>query len=373
MIKDIIILGPTSSGKSYLANYLAGIYGLPVFNCDSVQIYKELNELSGKPTFIEQNIIAEEVVSKTQFENDFDEARYENFEFKIINTNEGGVVYLHSDNQNLQRDPFPQEGNIQELLQRHGNLQIDSGNIRGSVENYLFDVRNPTEKYYTGDFDSDIKRIVERFGIQSKIITGGTIYYAYNYIFQLNNENNLIGDFDFDRSEIEKLSEAELIREIQDKDPEAFEFIKKDNRRRLESVVSFLRNNPGRKYSLEYFRPHKILPNTLIILIYPKDRKKYYETLDAVIDKRLNLDSLKEIEGLINKYGEEIIPWLEKLSYEYKYFLKIYFTIKEKFTNLETANLNNQDILQIMQELKYKEHQYAKRQITFMRRLEKRV
>lgn len=57
MNKVIALLGPTAVGKSDIANKLAQKFNLEIVNCDSRQIYKEMNIGTGKPTLQEREII----------------------------------------------------------------------------------------------------------------------------------------------------------------------------------------------------------------------------------------------------------------------------------------------------------------------------
>ena len=49
-MKAVIICGPTGAGKSSLALNLAKKYKGVIINADSVQIYREIKILSGRPT-----------------------------------------------------------------------------------------------------------------------------------------------------------------------------------------------------------------------------------------------------------------------------------------------------------------------------------
>ena len=57
MKKVICIVGPTASGKTNLSLALANIFRTEIINCDSVQVYQELNIGSAKITLLEQQNI----------------------------------------------------------------------------------------------------------------------------------------------------------------------------------------------------------------------------------------------------------------------------------------------------------------------------
>ena len=48
--KALIITGPTCSGKNDFANFLAEFLDIAIINCDSIQVYKNLNILSNRPS-----------------------------------------------------------------------------------------------------------------------------------------------------------------------------------------------------------------------------------------------------------------------------------------------------------------------------------
>ncbi len=50
-MKALVICGPTGSGKSRLAVNLAKKLNGVVINADSIQIYREIKILSGRPDF----------------------------------------------------------------------------------------------------------------------------------------------------------------------------------------------------------------------------------------------------------------------------------------------------------------------------------
>lgn len=62
MPRVLAIVGPTAAGKSALALELARAHGLPVFACDSVQVYRGLDIGSAKPTAAERAAVPHELI-----------------------------------------------------------------------------------------------------------------------------------------------------------------------------------------------------------------------------------------------------------------------------------------------------------------------
>lgn len=287
---DIIILGPTACGKTDFANYLASIYSLPVLNIDSVQAYKGLNEASNKPKFSCQKILEGEVVSFTKSNFNIDYQKYRGFNF-----------WLHIDVDGC--DKFSGSiSNMNEILDNiSSTLKKKSNENKEYVENFLFDVREIQTQYNVRDLIEDIYRIAEKKRYNSKILCGGTIYYAYHYVLGTNFE------------------------------------------------------------SYDYIKPINKISNFILLVVQPNDRVQYYKYLDSIVYSRLNFKVFEEIKTLTQDFNDkEKIEWLSKISYEYKYLIKI------------AQNIDNVSVVDsFLDELRFKEHKYAKRQITFMRKLQK--
>ena len=60
------VLGPTASGKSKFALNLAHKLNGEIINADSMQVYKELNVLSARPTIIDQKKINHHLYGNVQ-------------------------------------------------------------------------------------------------------------------------------------------------------------------------------------------------------------------------------------------------------------------------------------------------------------------
>jgi len=220
------------------------------------------------------------------------------------------------------------------------------------IPNYLFDIRNPGEAYSVVDFVNDIKRISDAEHIENKIITGGTIYYAYHYILRTQFEPTLAYHKDFP-----EWSKEFIVTYLEKNDPESLAFIDIHNMSRLLAAMRYIYST-GNKYSEKYFKTSNLLDNFCIILIYPKDREGYCKKLDEIVTRRLSTVRRKEIDTLLTIYGPGISTWLSSISYEYKYALQLYHNDTSKHS-------------EIIQELQNKERQYTKRQMTFMRKLER--
>ena len=76
MIKVIVICGPTASGKTKLAVEVAKAFGGEVVSADSMQIYKELDILTAKPTAEEMQGIPHHMIDFLPPDRSFSVAEY---------------------------------------------------------------------------------------------------------------------------------------------------------------------------------------------------------------------------------------------------------------------------------------------------------
>jgi tRNA A37 N6-isopentenylltransferase MiaA len=332
---------------------------MPVFNLDSVQIYKHLNSLTSKPEFIEQLVEDGEIVSSSKADEVFDPNKYSNIRFTIYENIDGKL-----DRKELSNLEF---ADYLKIFVDSKNQIPDRVRDDKSVTNYLFDIKEPLESYSYFEFNQDLERIIRKFKIEDKIIAGGTIYYGYNYLFQLEEDSQPSLDQPIRNKE---LSLEELIDFLKEKDPESLNFLDLKNQRRLETAVNFIKTT-NQKYSDNYYKSLNLRENFTLIILSPINREEYYSALDKIIDNRVNTKTQHELDFLIETYGGEVGTWLSAVSYEYKYFLEIHSQFSKN--QLELTSPLSGESRETLQMLKYKEHQYAKRQMTFLRRLEKKL
>jgi len=74
--KSIAIVGPTASGKSAIGLALAERIQGEIVSCDSVQVYKEFNIGSAKPSQEECNRVPHHMIDLVNWNQNFDAARY---------------------------------------------------------------------------------------------------------------------------------------------------------------------------------------------------------------------------------------------------------------------------------------------------------
>lgn len=347
--ENIVIVGPTSSGKTTIALLLAGYLNIPVFNCDSVQIYKDLNILSNKPVIFSQKNNNTALESKILSPKIFPFQDFANFEFKIVRRKKG----IYTTNRILSFQEF-----YKWLL--HADLAPEYTKGEQKVSHYLFDICNPGETYSAAQFCNDVKTISQKISVSSKVIVGGTIYYAYHYL-----RGTEFKTGEYVHLSTHTLSNEELLNELSVLDPESLNILEHNNLQRLQKAYDYIQAT-GKKYSDTYVKENQFIDDFLLIAILPKSREQYVSALSDIVHNRISKEAIREILLLKDKYSDAILDWLKTISYEYKYACYIAelcdFDI-DKFDPHKPAIKN------LIDELIIRERQYTKRQMTFIRKL----
>ena len=310
-MKIIIISGQTAAGKTQLALKLADKYQGEIINCDSRQVYKQLDIITGKD------------VSKKS-------------KFKLINKINGyDIGYYLINNQKM----------------------------------WLYDIIDP--KVYFSSFDWTqcavylIKKLIDQK--ITPIIVGGAYLYLYHLLYDVETEN-IPPDWTL-RKKLGSKSVQDLQKILTNLNIQLFNRLNnsdKNNPQRLIRKIEILlasksipigRITPrlpageagrcilGRKLNI---------PNVQIEFIGLKYQKK--ENLIAAIVKRVNerlkQDAIKEVKNLLKMSFSENDPGLKTIGYcQLINYLRGETSLKEA-TNIWI----NREI------------QYAKRQLTFMKK-----
>ena len=276
--KLIAIVGPTASGKTSLSVKLAAELGGEVICCDSMQIYKEMNIGTAKPT--------------------------------------------------------PEE--------------------MAGVPHLLFDFVNPGRDFSCAEYrvlaEQTLRDVTERGGIP--VFCGGTGLYLDSLLRGGELSPSVPEGL---RKELEKRTPDSLWEELLTVDPDAAALTHKNN---VKKVVRALEIYHGTgKTKTEWDRLSRDVPSPydpLIIALDYKSRDVLYERIDRRVDIMLETGLLDEVSALRDKMGrtasqaigyKELIAFLDgKCTYE-----------------------------EAVEELKKSTRNYAKRQLTYFRRMKDAV
>lgn len=220
----------------------------------------------------------------------------------------------------------------------------------GDIKYHLIDIKNPGEKFTLFDYLPLARAAIEDIFSRGKlpIIVGGTGLYVQGLIegFALSRIKNYELRINHDRKQLSNLSPQELQDILEELDLKAYENLAdKQNPHRLIRAIE-------KAQSGEVVTKKK--PNFKVLqLALDWPREELYERIDRRVDERFEEGMLEEVEGLL-KSG--VNPeWLLGLGLEYRII-----------GNYVLAHLS--EFEEMKQELKYKSHQYAKRQLTWFRR-----
>lgn len=155
--KLIVIVGPTASGKSNLAIYLAQKYNAEIFSADSRQIYTELNIGTAKPTPSERRQVKHHFIdivsvqdnySAGQYEQEIDNALLEYFKFHSLGIIVGGTgFYINAAIYGLDSFPVVSErikATIQKKYEEGGLIALQKEVEDKDPEYFkIVDINNP--------------------------------------------------------------------------------------------------------------------------------------------------------------------------------------------------------------------------------------
>ncbi len=303
-MKTIIITGQTATGKTRLALELAKKENGELINCDSRQVYKKLDIITGK-----------DLEPGTNFH----------------------------------------------LVKKIGDFEIGYYPFYGT-KIWLYDAVGPEKRFSSFDWKNlaleVIKNILKRE--KTPIIVGGTYLYIYHLLYKIHTEG-IKPDLKL-RQNLEKKSLEELQKILKDLNPTLWKKLTesdKKNRLRLIRKIEIAKAGiqiPQKIDTSKIYLPEKLGGEykgikVKIIGLKFKDKNALEEKIKKRVEKRLEQGAIEETKKLLQKYGPEA-PGLNTIGYKQliKYLSGEY--------PLEKA----------VEEWIKKELQYAKRQYAFMKK-----
>jgi tRNA dimethylallyltransferase len=235
--------------------------------------------------------------------------------------------------------------------QVYRGLDIATGKITGEemhgVPHHLLDVSDPKEQYSVSYFKRDAEKVIDDILARKKlpIICGGTMQYinaiTENYITPETLPDEKL------RNELVKKSNEELFAELKKLDPRRAEKIDRNNPRRLIRAIEIVRSQ-GTVPEIPAL-PKKY--DTLKIGIIT-DKKILRARIQERVEKRLKLGMIEEAKKL-HALGLSF-ERMRELGLEYRYLADY---LEEKISEEK-----------LKEEICFKDWQYAKRQMTWMKR-----
>jgi len=220
------------------------------------------------------------------------------------------------------------------------------------IKYHLIDICNPEDKFTLFDWLKLAREAINDIYKRGKlpIVVGGTGLYIQALVegFEIKNTAKATNAKKYSRKCLNSKSIGELQNILADLAKEKLEKIDKNNPRRLIRAIEIAQEGD---------EPTKKKPNfeALQIGINLK-REELYKKIDKRVDERFRQGMLEEVQGLVGSGINK--KWLLSLGLEYK-IIGNYVLSEDKDKN---------SFEKMKQELKYKIHQYARRQLIWFRR-----
>jgi len=257
----IVIIGPTASGKTDLAMYLAKKFNGEIVCADSRTIYKEMLIGTASPC-LEQRALS----------------------------TEGGVLPRQSSKK-----------------QKFGEYEIDG------VLHYLLHFKKPNENFTVADFQQMAYKIIDDILKRGKIpfLVGGTGLYidAVTKGFTIPHvlPNPAL------RQKLEKRNSEELFQELEKLDPAATKKINPKNKRRIIRALEVCLVT-GQAFSKQQVK--KKPKYDILTLGVDMPREELYQKIDQRVDKMIKMGLVDEVKRLIANGYKLNLPSMSGLGYK---------------------------------------------------------
>lgn len=278
--KILCVVGPTASGKTDFAIALAKERNGEVVSCDSMQIYRDMNIGTAKPTMEEM----------------------------------------------------------------------------AGIPHYMLDFVDPADSYSVAEFVRDARICVEDILKRGKtpILCGGTGLYVNSMIFQIEfseEENNPSY-----REELQVLAEKEGVdavhRLLKERDPQAAEEIHPNNVKRVIRALEIIKSTGMTKAEADQ-RARKEPQYDAEIYGMQMERERLYRRIDDRVDRMMEAGLLEEVKGLVARGIPRCATSMQAIGY------------KELVSHLE----GEITLEEAVDAIKRESRRYAKRQMTWFRRI----
>lgn len=324
-MKVIIITGQTATGKTKLALELAQDHDGELVNCDSRQIYKGLDIITGK------DIDKGSKFTKVSALGNFDIGYYL-------------MIQLLDDS----------------IVKKINNRTIEQSN---NVKLWLYDIVSPKQYFSSYDYVSCAIPVIQDILSRGKtpIIVGGTYFYLYHLLYNVQTEH-IKPNWKL-RDELNTKSISELQSILNAIAPQFINELSRSefhNPQRLIRKIEISRSSSYPPYfplsrSYQITLKKKLNLKNLdirLIGICFKDKEKLRQQITKRVEKRIQEGAIEEVKRLLEDGYSENDPGLKTIGYQQM------IKFVKNIISFENAK----------KEWITKELQYAKRQYTFMKK-----
>jgi tRNA dimethylallyltransferase len=347
--KLIVILGPTASGKTEMALKLAKKFNGEIVNADSRQIYKEMEIGTGSPVICDDKKCHSEFSSESIIDFKKNSSMQNNQKISEIKLGQNLIQQkilkqVQNDNGQVQND----NGQVQN---DNGQVQNDNTITINNIPHHLFHIINPNQKFSLARYKKLAIKTIKDIQKQNKlpILVGGTGLYISAIVDNLKIPKAPPNDKI--RDKLEKHTEKYLFNKLKKIDSQSAKIIGPDNKRKLIRALEVYEIT-GRPFSVQQIKGKSLFD--ILQLGVKIDRQKLYKKIDQRTDKMIKIGLIEETKKLSKKYSFDL-PAMSGIGY------------KEIGLYLE----NKISLNDAVQKMKFRTHQYARRQMTWFKRDER--
>lgn len=237
--------------------------------------------------------------------------------------------------------------------QIYRRMDIGTGKDLSEYQNipyHLIDILEPGERYHLGKFITDFHQAQQSIAAKGKytILCGGTGLYIQSVIQQ--NPYALIPSVEGLKESLLEYSEVELLKRLQEyAAPANFQIDLSTKKRMIRAIeiLEFLKLHP------DHLSPQRAIDSIVIGLNPPLETRRAH--ISQRLEQRLKEGFLEEVYGLLT----------EGITHEQLQ----YYGLEYKYASLHL--LGKLDYTSFTTKLETEIHRYAKRQMTYFRKMEK--
>lgn len=238
-----------------------------------------------------------------------------------------------------------------------GTAKPDEEEMQG-IKHYLIGNIKPTTRYSVSEYKIDAINAIEEILQKGKtpIVVGGTGLYVNSLIYGIDYPE-VETDLEY-RAELERIVEEKGLEYLYNKavqiDPEAMQNISKNDQKRILRVLEIYKETGKTKTQLEIESRKNGIPYDYKVFALNMPREILYDRINQRVDIMIQKGLVEEVKELYNKYGEKLTTAMQGIGY------------KEVVEYLK-GNLTKEEMIE---KIKMETRRYAKRQLTWFRKIE---
>ncbi|MDD3887778.1 MAG: tRNA (adenosine(37)-N6)-dimethylallyltransferase MiaA [Patescibacteria group bacterium] len=223
--------------------------------------------------------------------------------------------------------------------------------VSDDVDHYMIDIIKPNQNYSVAEFKEQAEKIIDDILKRGKtpILVGGTGLYIQALVDNLTIPR-VAPDFEF-RKNLEKQDIEKLWTRLMKLDHNASSFVQRQNKRRIIRALEVCIKT-GKTFS--EFQQKGIQKYNFLQIGIKVDREKLYKRIDKRVDQMIKNGLVRELKKLNKKYSWKL-PAMSGIGYG---------EFKGKLNKIKDKKI----LTEIIQNIKFHTHQYARRQESWFKR-----